>query len=381
MSDKQPDANEVLQRLGVDGLRQQLDGQRRPYLVKPTNESGTMGTARRQRQNKKQWNWREWSITAAALQCKQFPEIGWVLEGILPEGLTLLVGKPKVGKSWLALELSLGVAEGGFVMTVIRPACTGDVLYLALEDNQRRLQKRSTKLRGALKGKWPARLTLVTQWRRLDKGGIEDIVEWCDSVANPRLIVIDTLQKVKPIKPNAGYAEDYDALQALQQFAGERGIAILILHHQRKMEADDPLDTVSGTLGLAGSADTTLVLNRAAQGITLYGRGRDIEEFERAMQFDRGSCRWRLLGDAEEVQRSKTTAKIMEALAEDKKPMSPMEIAEVTGLLVNVVKQRLRGMVKNGEAQKVGRASYAHRDYAPPVTIVTSVTKRGASAA
>src|SRR6516164_8442727 len=176
MSDKQPDANEVLQRLGVDGLRQQLDGQRRPYLVKPTNESGTMGTARRQRQNKKQWNWREWSITAAALQCKQFPEIGWVLEGILPEGLTLLVGKPKVGKSWLALELSLGVAEGGFVMTVIRPACTGDVLYLALEDNQRRLQKRSTKLRGALKGKWPARLTLVTQWRRLDKGGIEDIV-------------------------------------------------------------------------------------------------------------------------------------------------------------------------------------------------------------
>jgi hypothetical protein len=304
-----------------------------------------------------------------------------VLEGILPEGLTLLVGKPKVGKSWSALDLSFGVADGDFVMTSIRPACTGDVLYLALEDNHRRLQKRSTKLRGALKGKWPARLTLMTQWRRLDKGGLEDIISWCDSVAKPRLVVIDTLQKVKPIKPNAGYAEDYDALQALQQFAGERGIAILILHHQRKMEAEDPLDTVSGTLGLAGSADTILVLDRTPQGITLHGRGRDIETLERAMQFDTGSCRWRLLGDAEEVQRSKTTAKIIEALAEDKKPMTPKEIAEVAILKVNVVKQRLRGMVKNGEAIKVGRGSYAHRDYVPPVTIVTSVTSKGATAA
>jgi RecA-family ATPase len=380
MSDKQPDANEVLQRLGVDGLRQQLDEQRRPYLVKPANEPGTTAAARTQQQNKKQWNWREWSITAAALQCKQFPEIGWVLEGILPEGLTLLVGKPKVGKSWLALELSLGVADGGFVMTAIRPACTGDVLYLALEDNQRRLQKRSTKLRGALKGIWPARLTLVTQWRRLDKGGLEDIVEWCDSVVNPRLIVIDTLQKIKPIKSNAGYAEDYDALQALQQFAGERGIAILILHHQRKMEADDPLDTVSGTLGLAGSADTTLVLNRTAQGITLYGRGRDIEEFERAMQFDRGSCRWRLLGDAEELHRSRTRAKILEVLTEEDRPMTPKEIKEAAKLDAEVVKQRLRAMVEKGEVVKLERSKYAHRDYVPPVTIVTSVTKGNTAA-
>jgi AAA domain len=379
MSSHRPDANEVLQKIGPAGLRRQLDTKRPPYLVKTANTAEP--TARRGRRKKQEWNWREWSITAAALQRKVFPEIAWVLEGILPEGLTLLAGKPKVGKSWLALDLSFGVADGDFVMTSIRPACTGDVLYLALEDNHRRLQKRSTKLRGALKGRWPDHLTLVTQWRRLDKGGLEDIVDWCGSVPKPRLVVIDTLQKVKPIKPNAGYAEDYDALQALQQFAGERGIAILILHHQRKMEAEDPLDTVSGTLGLAGSADTILVLDRTAQGITLHGRGRDIETLERAMLFDTGTCRWRLLGDAEEVQRSKTITKIIEALAEDKKPMTPKEIAEVAGLKVDVVKQRLRGMVKKGEAVKLERGAYAHRDYTPPVTIVTDVTNRGATAA
>jgi len=166
-----------------------------------------------------------------------------------------------------------------------------------------------------------------------------------------------------------------------RDWAGERGLAILVLTHTRKLEAEDPLDTVSGTLGLSGSADTILVINRTAQGITLHGRGRDIETLERAVQFEAATCRWRLLGDAAEVQRSKTTATIIEALAEDKRPMGPAEIANITGLSSGVVRQRLRGMVKNGEAVKVGRGDYAHRDYAPQVTIVTSVTDKAATAA
>jgi RecA-family ATPase len=245
----------------------------------------------------------------------------------------------------------------------MQPASTGDVLVLALEDNQRRLQKRCDKLRGAHKAPWSERIKLVTQWRRLDKGGLQDIISWCDEVKEPRLIVIDTLQKVKPIRPNAGYAEDYEALADLQTLANARSLAVLVLHHTRKAEAEDPLDRVSGTLGLTGSADTTLVLDRSSQGVTLYGRGRDIEEFEHAMLFEKPTCRWRILGDAAEVQRSETAKKIMDALKKADRAMSPREIAEDTGLSEMVVRGRLPAMIERGEAQKVRRGHYAHNDY------------------
>jgi AAA domain/Winged helix-turn-helix DNA-binding len=283
---------------------------------------------------------------------------------MIPEGLTLVVGRPKLGKSWFALDICLGVAGNGFVMGGIKPACSGDVLDLALEDNQRRLQKRCTKLRGALKTTWPERLTLATRWGRLDKGGLQGIIAWIKGANEPRLIVIDTLPKVRPLKANTGYAEDYDALAELQKLAGERGIAILVLHHTRKQEAEDPLDTGSGTLGLAGSADTILVLNRTAQGVTLYSRGRDIETFERAMQFDPDTCQLRMLGDAAEVQRSETRTTILRALQGSDEPMTPREIADGSGLSSNVVKQRLRDMVVSGEVvktpAKIRRGGYAH---------------------
>ena len=190
--------------------------------------------------------------------------IKWVIPDLVCEGLTILAGRPKLGKSWLALDWSIGVASNTKVMNAFEPACHGAVLYLALEDNQRRLlQRRCSTLLGT--SNWPAALTVATEWPRLDAGGLDAIREWIDGTTGPRLVIVDTLQKVRPIKANAGYAEDYDALQHLQRLAGEEGIAVVILHHTRKMEADDPLDQVSGTLGLVGSADTTLVLDRSPQ--------------------------------------------------------------------------------------------------------------------
>ena len=90
-------------------------------------------------------------------------------------------------------------------------------------------------------------------------------------------------------EPQQGYTEDYESLAALHRLANENGIGIPVLHHTRKMEAEDPIDTVCGTLGLAGCADTVLVLNRSSQGTTLYVRGRDIEEAEHAITFDKQS--------------------------------------------------------------------------------------------
>ena len=153
------------------------------------------------------------------------------------------------------------------------------------------------KLLSPLAAAWPEGLTLANTWRRLDQGGVDDIRAWIEQTDNPRLIVLDTLAGVKPVKTQQGYTEDYESLAALHRLANEKGVSIIVLHHTRKMEADDPVDTVSGTLGLAGCADSVLVLNRSSQGTTLYVRGRDIEEAEHAVTFDKHACRWTILGN------------------------------------------------------------------------------------
>jgi RecA-family ATPase len=256
-------------------------------------------------------NWRANIISAADLEHKMFAKLVEIVPKLLVEGLTILAGRPKVGKSWKALDLSLGVAGNREVLSGIMPL-SGDVLYCALEDTQRRLQSRTTRLIGYNKEEpWPARLQLATNWRRLDEGGADDIAAWADSVPNPRLVVLDTLAGARPQR-NAGeqlYDSDYKALVGLQKLAGEKHFGALVLHHTRKMQADDPLDTVSGTLGLTGCADTVMVINRTTAGTTLYVRGRDIEEGEHAIVFDKSTCRWQLMGDASEVHLSDANKK------------------------------------------------------------------------
>jgi RecA-family ATPase len=278
---------------------------------------------------------------------------------LIPEGLSIIAGRPKIGKSWLALDLCIAVAAGRACLGEKRPT-HGDVLYAALEDNPRRLQRRIDKILSPFGAQWPARLTLANNWRRLDKGGVDDLRGWIERASEPRLVVLDTLAGVRPVKVNQGYTEDYEALAALHRLANEKGIAIPVLHHTRKMEADDPLDTVSGTLGLAGCADTVLVLNRTGQGTTLYVRGRDIEEAEHALSFDKHSCRWTILGDAADVRRSTERGAILAVLEEATEPMGPSDIAVAAGMPVNNAKQLLHKMAAASEVEKAGRGQYVH---------------------
>jgi hypothetical protein len=218
-------------------------------------------------------------ITARDLQLLEFPPISYVVPGLVVEGLTLLAGKPKIGKSWLALDWSLAAAYGGTACGSIR-CDKGDVLYCALEDNYRRLKSRMMQL--LPNADLPERLTLWTSIPRFDKGGLDELRWWADAAERPRLIVLDTLACVRArrsAKDNA-YETDYAALSPLQQFASELNLAVVVVHHLRKLESDDPLDAISGTTGLAGAADSVLVLRRNGEGITLYGRGRDIEDIE-----------------------------------------------------------------------------------------------------
>jgi RecA-family ATPase len=179
----------------------------------------------------------------------RFPEPCYVVPGYVPEGLTILGGRPKVGKSWMALELALGVSMVENVLGKIMPE-SGDVLYAALEDTFLRLHRRIKKLLWPGVKEWPERLTLATQWRRLDEGGVEDIEDWSQSVDAPRLVILDTLAGIRPKRDpkDTTYDGDYKALVELQKLANEKHFAAVVLHHTRKAESDTPIDAISGTL-------------------------------------------------------------------------------------------------------------------------------------
>lgn len=304
-------------------------------------------------------NWKDTVISASDLKNKIFKPVRYLVPGYIAEGVTIFAGKPKVGKSWFLYDVCVACAGDRFTLGDIKPA-QGDVLYLALEDSHRRLKKRLEKL--CLIGSWPDRLTLATQWKRADEGGLHDIEEWCSLVQRPVLIVVDTLEKFRPgAKFNTQqYSVDYAAITGLHKIAHERGVAIVVVHHVRKMEAEDPFDMVSGTNGLTGAADTILVLRKQSGNVTLYARGRDIEEKETACAFNKESCRWTLLGEAEAVHSSGERAAILEALRlAEPGHMQVSEIMVATGRRDrNALDQLLFKMHRDKKVVRIKRGVY-----------------------
>jgi hypothetical protein len=145
----------------------------------------------------------------------------------------------------------------------------------------------------------------------------------------------------------------------LRQLASEFGIAIVVVHHLRKADADDAFDTVSGTLGLTGAPDSILVLKRDSTGhFVLHGRGRDLVEIEKAMTFFADKCIWRIAGDAAAVRRSRERNAILDAIAEAKEPVGPKDIAAATGMPAGNVRFLLLKLVEEGAVTKAGYGRY-----------------------
>lgn len=309
-------------------------------------------------------------ISARDLCELEFDPIKYVVPGYIAEGLTLFAGKPKLGKSWFCMEIGLAVAEGGVCLGDVR--CEqGDVLYLALEDNRRRLQSRIRKLwqmEAMVHAPVPDRLHLATEWPRATEG-VTAIRAWIDEHPDARLVIVDVLAMFKATakgKDQTLYEADYLAIKELQSLAMETNVAIVVVHHTRKSGAEaDPFEKVSGTLGLSGAADTTIILDRDQNGCTLYGRGRDIEEIETAVQFDKFTCRWRALGNASEVRRTDERAEILSALIEATEPMNPRDLSIACGMPRNNTDQLLFKMAKAGEVLKAGRGLYVTYSRSP----------------
>jgi DNA polymerase I-like protein with 3'-5' exonuclease and polymerase domains len=298
------------------------------------------------------------SFNAKCLKDMMFAELKYVVPGIIVEGLTLLAGKPKGGKSWMMLHAAIAVASGG--ITLGEQCEQGDVLYCALEDNPRRLQSRAARLLG-LDQPWPERLTFICEMPRLANGGLDRVKAWIDAAEHPRLVIVDTLAMVRTPKKRdeTSYDADYAAVLELRTLASQRGVAIVVVHHLRKMEADDPFDTVSGTLGLTGAPDTILVLRRLTSGaVVLHGRGRDLVEIEKALTFNMDTSTWNVEGDAAEARMSAERTAVFNAMNEIGAPASAPDIAAMAKSKVTNVRRMLVRLVKDGLVERCERGMY-----------------------
>jgi hypothetical protein len=232
---------------------------------------------------------RNWSkgVTAKDLQTIKLPEARWVIRHLLPEGLTVLAGKAKIGKSWLALGWSINCSR------------SEEVLYLALEDHVLRLKGRLAKLLGDEPA--PEKLTFFpsASWPRMnseDDCGLKKLGEWLTDHPGTRLVVIDTLARFRPMSRlgKSSYEEDYAALGAIQELSIKHGVTILTIMHTRKAKAEDIFDEIGGTTGVQGAADTMMVLVRLRKSTSgeLHVTGRDIPELTVPLLWHPASCRW-----------------------------------------------------------------------------------------
>ena len=300
--------------------------------------------------------------TADELMAEHFPPVRWAVPGLIAEGVNLLAGPPKVGKSWLSFGLALSVAGGDDALGSI-PTQAGAVLYLALEDTPRRLQSRMGKLLDGRRA--PRGLTLTTMCPPLPEGGAEAIANWLERNPAARLVVIDVFAKVRgrPVMGVSAYDADYAAIGYAKALADKYGVAVVLVHHVRKAGADDFLEAVSGTNGLAGAADATLVLRRPrgeADGI-LYVTGRDVDEAEHALRFTADNGAWTLLdGPAQDYALSGTRADVLRHLRANP-GTGPKAISDALGISYDNARKTCQRMANDGQlvADTAGR-------YRPP---------------
>jgi len=197
------------------------------------------------------------TIDGQTLMAQPFEPLRFTVENILPHGLFMMAGSPKIGKSWLSLDLCLAVASGGKLWDFVTEQ--GDVLYLALEDTYHRLQNRLKQM-GAHD---ISRLHMATASFGLQDGLLEQISNFISEKPGTNLIVIDTLENIR----NCGqdktlYSCDYRDMTLLREITNHHKLTLLLIHHTRKMHDPDPLNTISGSTGLAGSVDGVFVLEK-----------------------------------------------------------------------------------------------------------------------
>ena len=234
------------------------------------------------------------TIDGETLMSQPLTPLNFVVDTLLSQGLHILAGSPKVGKSWLALWLAVTVAKGEAVWGM--GVKQGTTLYLCLEDSTLRIQNRLFEITEDA----PASVHFTTNSDTLGKGLEEQLCSFLSEHPDTVLVIIDTLQMIRGAGYDNTYANDYRDLSALKHIADTHGIAILLVHHLRKMNDDDPMNMISGTTGLSGATDSNFVLRKSQRRentATLYCTGRDIPYRELTLERNAENV-WELVSDS-----------------------------------------------------------------------------------
>lgn len=240
-------------------------------------------------------------ISAPDLQRAQLPPVKFLVEGILPAGTSLLSAASKIGKSWLELDMGISIASGERFLGHATDQC--GVLYLALEDSYHRLQNRMNKVLGGKPA--PAQFYFSTAAPKLDDGLLDTLDDHLKKYRDTKLIIIDTLQKVRgqALPREGAYAQDYREMETIKGFMDARDVSVKFVHHNRKMrDDDDPFNMISGTNGIMGAADTIWTITKAKRlddEATLHITGRDVEQSDIVIRFDKDTWTWKPMGSVD----------------------------------------------------------------------------------
>jgi len=249
-------------------------------------------------------------MSAPELQRANLPPVHFLIEGILPDGTSLLTASSKVGKSWMVLDLGLCQAAGKPFMGHKTNQC--GVLYLALEDSLHRLQNRMNKILGGKPA--PEQFYFTTEAPKLDNGLLETLDEHINQHPDTKLIIVDTLQKIRgqALPREAAYAQDYREMETVKAHMDKQGVSCLFVHHNRKMkDDDDPFNMISGTNAIMGAADTIWTITKAKRDdeeATLHITGRDVEQTDTVIRFDKTIWRWEPVGEAAQLAEERARA-------------------------------------------------------------------------
>lgn len=217
------------------------------------------------------------------------------IHGLLPQGLCILGGAPKIGKSWLVLDWCIRIAKGEPIWNMDTPQ--GTTLYLCLEDTLQRVQHRVY----CMSEEATPNAYFATAVGTLADDLEEQIFSFLLSHPDTVLIVVDTFQMVRGNANDPSYGSDYQDMQRLKRIADNHGITILLVHHLRKQGDRDPVNRLSGTTGISGAVDAVFVLDkkeRSQNTALLVCTGRDIAYRELELRFFKERCVWDLVSDS-----------------------------------------------------------------------------------
>lgn len=290
----------------------------------------------------------------------------FLFEGLLHNGLTAVAGRPKIGKSWLALQLAIDAAIGRSGLAKFHCPRAESVLYYGLEESESRTKNRMLKLvePGSVSSELLMNIQFVYELLPLMGGGLE-VIEADLQQHRYGLVVIDTLSAalggLGRSRNSDAVAEDYKVTKSLQALAQKYQTAILLVCHTRKAGADNSIDKVSGTTGITAGPDAVWILDKGPKCITLEIIARDMESAEYAvhMNTDEQAFGWTITGGADEARTSGARSEILELLEDSSTPMMPNDIAKALGKNRVTVRRLL------SELRKDSRVARTEQGYRP----------------